>query len=183
MCLRKTMVFLSLPLICAAFLSSQDLVELAKKEKARRAQQQEKKTTVVTNKDLKRVQVRSSVSSRATTVSEPETSITTIRSSQAKPAGEADPGTPAIRVTVESNVNQAEGFPEISPEEKWRRANNRVGHLSLKLTQLGQLFYNAATAELKAQIQSQIDSTSRELEEAKMEAEKLKAELDKQEKK
>jgi hypothetical protein len=84
---------------------------------------------------------------------------------------------------VESNVNQAEGFPEISPEEKWRRANNRVGHLSLKLTQLGQLFYNAETAELKAQIQSQIDSTSRELEEAKMDAEKIKAELDRQEKK
>lgn len=183
MSLRKTIVFLSLPLICAAFLSSQDLVELAKKEKARRAKQQEKKTTVVTNKDLKRVQVRSSVSSRASTASESETPVTTIRSAQAKLAGEADPGNRAVRVTVAQNVDQAEGFPEISLEEKWRRADNRVGHLNLKLTQLGQQFYNAETRERKAQIQSQIDRTSRELVKVKMEAEKFKDELDKQGKK
>jgi len=178
--LRKTIVFLSLPLICVIFLSPQDLVELAKKEKTRRAQHQEKKTTVVTNKDLQKVQARSGVSSRITRASEPEAPVATIRSAQAKLAGEADPGDRSVRVTVAQNIDQAEGAPEISLEEKWRRADNRVGHLNLKLTQLGQQFYNAETRERKTQIQSQIDRTSHELVRVKVEAEKFKAEMDKQ---
>jgi len=72
---------------------------------------------------------------------------------------------------------------ELAKKEKARRADSRVGHLNLKLTQLGQQFYNAETRERKAQIQSQIERTSRELVKVKMEAEKFKDELDKQGKK
>lgn len=183
MSVKKTMVFLSLPLICAVFLCSQDLVELARKEKARRARLQTKKTVVVTNRDLKRMRPQSGVESRTTQPLESEIPVTTIRSGQASPGEEVEQRDPAIRVTVEQSTEQIEAPPQISLEEKWRRANNRVGHLNLKLTQLGQQYYSAETSERRAQIQSQIESTSRELEQAKLEAEKLRTELDKPKKK
>ena len=180
---KKTMAFLSLPLICAVFLCSQDLVELARKEKARRARLQAKETVVVTNRDLKRMQPQSGVESRTTQTSESEIPVTTIRSGQANPGEDVEQRDPAVRVTVEQGTDQIETPLEISLEEKWRRANNRVGHLNLKLTQLGQQYYSAETSERRAQIQRQIDSTSLELEKAKLEAEKLRTELDNPKKK
>ncbi len=183
MSIRKTAILLMMPLVCAAFLSAQDLVELAKKEKARRAQHQEKKTTVVTNQDLKKVQVKSGVSLRSANASEAELPVTTVRSSRELPADEAEPEERGVRVTLAPGVDQAEGIPEISLEEKLRRADNQVGHLNLKLTQLGQLFYNAETTERSAQIQKQIDSATRELEKAATEAERLRAEFEIQQKK
>ena len=183
MSIRKTAILLMMPLVCAAFLSAQDLVELAKKEKARRAKHQENKTVVVTNQDLKKVQVKSGISSRNTKASEAELPITTVRSSREQPSGEVEAGERGVRVTLAPGVDQAEGIPEISLEEKLRRADNQVGHLNLKLTQLGQLFYNAETTERRAQIQKQIDSTTRELEKATTEAERLRAELEIQQKK
>jgi hypothetical protein len=158
-------------------------VELAKKEKARRAQLQEKKTTVVTNQDIKKVQVKSGVSSRSTTATEAKLPATTVRSGQAQPAEKAGSGGRGVRVTLAPDVDQSGTTPEISLEEKLRRTDNQVGHLNLKLTQLGQLFYNAETTERRAQIQKQIDSATVELDKAKAEANKLRSELDKQQKK
>jgi hypothetical protein len=183
MSFKKAIVFISLPLICSVLMYSQDLVELAKKEKERRAGYQGKRTIVVTNRDLKRVQTRSGVESRFTRAAESDIPVTTIRSAQAVPEEKAPQSDPVIRVTVQQGTGQIDAPPEIRLEEKWRRANNRVGHLNLKLSQLGQLYYNAETTERRAQLKNQIDSTSRELEQAKREAEKLKIELDKQEKK
>jgi len=183
MSFKKTMAFLSLPLICAVFLCSQDLVELARKEKARRTRLQTKKTVVVTNRDLKRMRPQSGVESRTTQPLEFEIPVTTIRSGQANPEEKVEQRDPAVRVTVEQSTEQIEAPPQISLDEKWRRANNRVGHLNLKLIQLGQQYYSAETSERRAQIQSQIESTSRELEQAKLEAEKLRTELDKPKKK
>jgi hypothetical protein len=183
MSFKKTLGIVTLPLICAVFMFSQDLVELAKKEKERRARVQSKNHAVVTNRDLKRIRVRSGVTSRTTTASESDIPLTTTRSSQAKPGEEVEQDDPAIRVTVEQSTDQLEAPPEISLEEKWRRASNGVGTLNLKLTQLGQLFYGAETSDERARIQRQIDTTSRELEKAQLEVEKLRNELAVQEKK
>jgi len=183
MSFKKPLIIIAVPLICAVFMFSQDLVELARKEKARRARVQTKKSVFVTNRDLKRIQARSGVSSRTTQAAESDIPLTTIRSSQTEPGEEVEQSDPSIRVTVEQSEGQLEAPPEISLEEKWRRANNRVGALNLKLTQLGQQYYSAETSDERAQIQRQIDSASLELEKAKQDVDKLRTDLAKQEKK
>lgn len=183
MSFKKTLGIVTLPLICAVFMFSQDLVDLAKKEKERRARVKTKSSVVVTNKDLKRIRARSGVTSLTTMASESDIPLTTTRSSQTKPGEEVEQEDPAIRVTVEQSAGQLEAPHETSLEEEWRRARNNVGTLNLKLSQLGQLFYSAQTSDERAQIQRQIDSASLELEKANLKVEKLRRELAKQEKK
>jgi hypothetical protein len=180
---KKSFVFLSLPLLLAVFVFSQDLVELARKEKARRARLRSRSTVVLTNSDLRRVQPSSGVMSRTTQAPESEIPVTTIRSGQPASGEEAEQGDPAVRVTVEQSPAPIETIHEISPEEKWRRANNHVGTLNLRLAQLEQLYNNAETRDERARLQSQIDSTRRALEEARRKAAGLRKDLDNQRRK
>ena len=62
-----------LPFICVAFLSSQSLVEVAKKEKERRAKIKKKSTKVVTIADLKKGNNSSSVGTISDQVMEAKT--------------------------------------------------------------------------------------------------------------
>jgi hypothetical protein len=165
---KKIILWMLVPFLWVSMLYSQDLVELAKKEKARRAKIEAKKTVVVTNSDLKRVKTGSVVQAKA--VRPP-----------AAPATSASPaGAPA---ETAENIDQAEGPPEVSLEEKWRRADTNVRHLDMSLTRLGQQYYNARTSEEKERIQKQIDQTERELASARKETEKLRTALDKEQKK
>lgn len=166
--LKQILLGLLVPVFCTAMMSSQDLVELAKKEKARRAKIQVKKVVVVTNTDLKRV--KTTPSTRTTPAG---TSADTAPSS----------APPDVSPETAENVDQAEPLPELSLEEKWRRADTRARHLDMQLTRLGQQFYSAQDGEAKETIQKKIDQAERELASALKETENLKAELDKLKKK
>jgi len=157
--------------VAVVFLQSQDLVTLAKKEKARRAKLTEKKSVVVTNADLNRLRVRSGVKSRVTSSREssgPETPEIPGQEGAEGPSGDVD---------------QSQALPEISLEERWRRADTKTRYLDMSLTRLGQRYYSAQNAEERKQIQQQISRTERELEAARVEAAELKALLEDEKKK
>ncbi|MFA9453811.1 MAG: hypothetical protein ACERK6_07825 [Candidatus Aminicenantaceae bacterium] len=75
--------------LLTGFLYSQDLVELAKKEKERRAKAKDKKTVVITNADLKKKQVQPGIVVRRTAPvpEEEEATVTRSRSPRAAESG------------------------------------------------------------------------------------------------
>lgn len=164
---KKIILWVLVPCFWVTMLYSQDLVELAKKEKARRAKIEAKKIVVVTNADLKRVRAKSAVQARA--VRPPEVPAT------------ADPAVDSPE-TVE-NIDQTEGTPEPSLEERWRRADTKARHLDMQLTRLGQQFYSAQDSQTKERIRKQIAQTERELASVLKEAGDLKTALEKEQKK
>jgi hypothetical protein len=167
--LKKILIGMIVPAVWASVMFSQDLVELAKKEKARRAKIEAKKAVVVTNADLKRVGTRSSV--QTTTAGTPADTA-------ASPSASAD-----VSSEIPDNIDQAEAPPELSLEEQWRRADTRARHLDMQLTRLGQEFYSERDRNAKEKIQKRILETEQQLTVALREAENLKAELDKATKK
>ena len=71
---KISVLFLAL-FFSASFLSSQSLVEIAKKEKERRESLKEKKVMVVTNQDLRKVKKKTALSVILTQPPEKETEI------------------------------------------------------------------------------------------------------------
>lgn len=165
--IKKGMVITFCPLVCASFLFSQSLVELAKKEKERRAKLKEKSTKVVTNVDL--------------TIKKREPALTIIRayiptSESAEPlAAEGRPKSVAA-----SDIDRESQLSPQELEAKSKKADEHVELLTLKMNGLWQKFYSFRDWTLRDEIQRDMVETYEKLQKAQQDAEKAKRDLNSQ---
>ncbi len=166
----KMLSFCAFILVCfTSWASSQSLVELSKREKERRAKITQKKVTVIRNVDLIKKKLTPALESL------PSKKIVPAKAdSITNPEGEvAEP-----KEIDTENPDQIEGADMAQLEEKWNKSEEFVSLLSLRIRALLQGFYSTGDAQLKADIQRQMNTISLRLEKAKMDAEKAKEEYD-----
>ena len=140
-------------------LFSQSLVELAKKEKERRAKLKGKKAVVVTNVDLRNLRRRP-----ALTIIEPAYYY----------VEEAIPPFPIETIEREDLEEQAR------LEVNWKKANESADLLTLRMNELQQRFFSFENWFDRAEMQRQIFETFQKLQKARQEAQTAKTELDRQ---
>ena len=161
--MKKILTVLVIPLFFVALLFSQSLVEMAKKEKERRAKLKGKKSILVTNADLKNMKKRAAVTI-------PESQLAEIRRRAAQSPVRSQPSGDIDR---EGPENLAE------LEAKWKKADEYVELLTIKINGLQQKFYTFRDWTLRDSIQREIRDTFQKLQVAKEEAKKAKEEYDK----
>jgi len=167
----------------------QNLAELARKEKERREALKSKQAKVITNKDLENLQKTPAliIKGQEATTSE-----------GTPPAGSAQtPSSPSVvhRVTVENPpasqstysspagvAGQSSSVDTMSSslETSWKKAQEYVELLTLKMNALWQQFYNTPEMSTRDNIQQQISETYEKLIKAQEEETRLRAEYEKQ---
>lgn len=165
--LRNLIAILMLLSMGAALSSSQNLVDLAKKEKARREKLKGKKVKIVTNADLIKMNIRPAVSVRETIKAESDSAETSAPSS-----------------TETSPLPKSEE-PEIKPDQKsedlekrWEIAKEKMNLLTSQLTALWQQYTSAGNTIPQEYLQQQISLTSLQLQKARQEEDELRRQLD-----
>lgn len=180
---KKIGVGFCLIILASSLVFSQSLVELAKKEKERRAKLKKKSSIVVTNADLARLKKKPAVEVTSPPPILEETKLKAKRTSTSPQIRVTDrTATPAKSKKVASpqgeSVDQQEttGFSG-SLEEQLKKAQELVGLLTLKMNALWQEFYSLDDMTPRDLIQKQISETYLQLQKAKAEEEKLKKQL------
>ncbi len=167
---KKIIVGICLPLFLTSVLSSQSLVELAKKEKERREKLKKQEKIVVTNADLSRIK-RGPALTTSRQASSPEGSAMAGSSSdmsaqdKAEPSG-ANPKSPDAS-SPDRAAPQENNTAEL--EQKWKRAREQVGLLTTSMNGLWQEFYSMDDMSSREDIQRNISDTSLRLQKAKEE--------------
>jgi len=171
MSFKKIIVGISLPLFLTSVLSSQSLVELAKKEKERREKLKGQKKTVVTNADLSNIK-----RGPALTTSRPADTIGSSvegSSSELSAQDKAEPSGARTSSRSTSDKGAARAEPqENSPaelEKKWKSTREQVGLLTTRMNGLWQEFYSMDDMSSREKIQREISETSLRLQKAKEE--------------
>jgi len=195
--LRKiTSVFLCFGFCGLTLLLAQEenLAELARKERERRESLKGKKVRVVTNKDLEKL-----TKAEALTLP-PQSEEAALANREAQPLtlapeeSQARPPATVHRVTVENPPAQnsqgsAGNFPDtaksrdaadVSLEEAWKKAQEYVELLTLKLNSLWAQFYGLSDMKSKDYIQMQISETYEKLTKAQEEEARLRQLYEKQ---
>ena len=177
MSLKKIIVGISLPLFLTSLLSSQSLVDLAKKEKERRERLKGKKKIVVTNSDLRNLKKRPAV-----TTSRPmlpaEGTERLASPSEKSTLDRAEPSEAKGRAEAK-DIDRSEPQEE-TPEEleaKWKKAREYVGLLTTKMNGLWQEFYSMDDMTSREGIQREISETSLRLQKAKEDEVKARREF------
>jgi len=170
MSFKKIIVGISLPLFLTAVLSSQSLVELAKKEKERREKLKGQTKTVVTNADLTNIKRGPAL----TTSRQPgatEGSAITGSTSNASAQDKAEPSGSKSRSSDARSPDRAEPQEKTTDEleQKWKNAREQVGLLTTRMNGLWQEFYSMDDMGSREQIQRDISETSLRLQKAKEE--------------
>ena len=163
--LRKFIVVISLPLFLSSLLLSQNLVELARKEKERRARLRGLKTVVVTNADLGKVGKRPAL--RTTRIEAPA-------STAASPQGtsemdKSEPTRTPSPAQQDPNVDRREPGQQPSIEQveaDYYKAREYTQLLTIKLRGLWQEYYSMDDMSDRGSIQKQIAETSLQIERA-----------------
>jgi len=155
--MKKTITVIFCFLLFVSFLFSQSLVELAKKEKERRAKLKGKKAIVVTNADLKKLRRGPALSIIESAYEERESLFY-----------------PIEKIKEEYFENQA------LLETEWKRANELVDLLTLRMNELQQTFFSFENLYDRGEMQREIAETYLKLQKARQDAEKAKKELDRQ---
>jgi hypothetical protein len=172
---KRISLFLAALFLLSSFISSQSLVELAKKEKERREKLRDKKSIVVTNADLEDVNKRPALE-----VSEAE--IATEETLPLEPSAEnPNPDETQPSETASSNLPQENAEPVETVEtlrEKWEKASEYVELLTLKINALWQEFYSMDDTTTKDTIQRQISAEHLKLESAREEEQTAKEEYE-----
>jgi hypothetical protein len=135
-------------------LFSQTLVELAKREKERRAKLKGKTAVVITNNDLWNLKTKEAVSIIEPAFEEGSLSL------------------PIAEVEQEDTEEQAR------LEANWSEANEHADLLTLRMNELQQTFFSFENQYDRAEMQREIAETFQKLQEAKQKAETAKRELD-----
>ena len=177
MSFKKIIVGISLPLFLTSVLSSQSLVELAKKEKERREKLKGQKKTVVTNADLTNIK-RGPALTTSRQAGTTEGSATAGTSSELSAQDKAEPSGAKSRTTDAKSADRAEP-QENSPaefEKKWKSAREQVGLLTTRMNGLWQEFYSMDDMDSREKIQRDISETSLRLQKAKEEEAKARKE-------
>ncbi len=170
MSFKKIIVGISLPLFLTTVLSSQSLVELAKKEKERREKLKNQEKTVVTNADLSKIK-RGPALTTSRQASPPEGSAMAGSSSEMSAQDKAEPSRAKPRSSDARSPDRAE--PQKSTpdefEQKWKNAREQVGLLTTRMNGLWQEFYSMDDMGSREKIQRDISETSLRLQKAKEE--------------
>jgi uncharacterized protein YkwD len=158
--------------LCAAAMP-QSLVELAAKEKARRAKLKDQKSILLTNEDLKKVSKTSALSA----AKEPEAEKRSLDTKAPEPpaAVQSSP----IKVTVSKRQSSQAGTEAtvLTDQEELKNTEEIVGILTLKMRALWQEFYSMDDMTPRDVIQQQISETFQQLQEARDKANQLRKKL------
>jgi hypothetical protein len=152
----------------------QSLVELAEKEKARRAKLKDKKSIVLTNDDLKKISKETALQS---------TNIPNVEAGQKEPntpESKASAQSPEVKVSVsekQSSESAGSAPPEITLKEELKNTEEIVGVLTLKMRSLWQEFYSMDDMTPRDVIQKEISETFQQLQEARTKANDLRKKL------
>jgi len=170
MSFKKIIVGISLPLFLTAVLSSQSLVDLAKKEKERREKLKNQEKTVVTNADLSNIK-RGPALTTSRQAAPPEGSAMAGSSSEMSSLDKAEPSGAKARSSDARSPDRAEP-QENTPaelEQKWKSAREQVGLFTTRMNGLWQEFYSMDDMSSRENIQRNISETSLRLQKAKEE--------------
>jgi len=168
MSFKKIIVGISLPLFLTSVLSSQSLVDLAKKEKERREKLKGQKKIVVTNADLSNIK-RGPALTTSRQPGDTEASATAGGSSDLSSMDKADPSQARSRTPGATGADRAEPGQDTADEleQKWKNAREQVGLLTTRMNGLWQEFYSMDDMSSRETIQRQISETSLRLQKAK----------------
>jgi hypothetical protein len=173
--MKKASVLITMIFFCAGILSSQSLVELSKKEKERRAKLKGKKITVLTVAAVRKSKRRSAIIITETPNSRVEAIPADLDEEKSSTTSKK-----IIPKTREQDLNQdkkeAEDLQQL--ENKWKKAEEYVQLLTLKMNALWQEFYSMDDMRSRDEIQRQISTTYQKLQKAQEDEKKLKTELD-----
>jgi len=173
-------VFLFLSFCAPLWLLAQEenVVELAKKEKARRESLKVKEIKVITNDDLQKLTKTPAIIIPNETLANTET-----QENQQPPSQPGNYTPPVVhRVTVENPApSRSAGSPAPgvdvtgnSLEEAWKKAKEYVELLTLKMNALWQQFYALTDMQTKDSIQREISDTYEKLLKAQEEETRLR---------
>lgn len=165
---RATSILLLLT--CTSFLSAQSLVEVAKKEKERRAKLKGKKSIVITNSILEKKKIEPAISVQIS-----ESPIKEIPSVSQIPNKRTLDN---VSNQASAEKDQASFYDVKSLEKKWEEANEYVALLTLKMNALWQEFYSMDDMTPRDHIQRQISETYLKLQKAQSDAEQARKEMD-----
>lgn len=170
MSFKKIIVAISLPLFFTSVLSSQSLVDLAKKEKERREKLKNQEKTVVTNADLSKIKRGPALTTSREAVS-PEGSAMARSSSEMSAQDKAEPSKAKARSSGARSQDRAEPQKNTPDEleQKWKSKREQVGLLTTRMNALWQEFYSMDDMSSRENIQRNISETSLRLQKAKEE--------------
>ena len=167
--MKKSWIFVICSLALASLLCSQSLVELAKKEKERRANITKKKTVMVTNQNISKYKKDPAV----ITKSEP------VAKNQPQPKTETETEEPARLEGGEPEVKAAGNAENPAELQKnLEKAQEYVELLTLKMNALWQEFYSLDDMTSRDSIQQKLDSTNKQLLKAQADEKALKKKVD-----
>jgi hypothetical protein len=174
--MKKKAIFTLMVFMMGSFLYSQSLVELAKKEKERRENLKDKKSQVITNAHLNKLKKEEAIAIPPSEAKEENVENST-RASSTPPLI----NTPTL-IKADQNISRSEE-PEgpnslQNLENKWKKADEMVGLLNLKMNALYQKYYNGDELTPRQKIEKEIGETYQQLQEAQKEADKAKAEFE-----
>jgi hypothetical protein len=177
MSFKKIIIGISLPLFLASVLSSQSLVDLAKKEKERREKLKDQKKTVITNADLNNIK-RGPALTTSREEASPEPSSTAEGISEASRLDRAEPSAAAPKAPAAKNADRTQPQENTADEleQKWKNAREQVGLLTTRMNGLWQEFYSMDDMSSRENIQKEISETSLRLQKAKEEEAKARKE-------
>ncbi len=182
-------LLISLVGLTSLFAQEQSLAELARKEKERRENLKSRQTKVITNKDLENLQKSPAIIIKGQeTTSSPESQTTTFpqststssvvhRVTVAEPSGGTSSYQPSGTAEPRTSFMDKEGS---SLENAWKKAQEYVELLTLKMNSLWQEFYSLDDMTSRDHIQKQISETYEKLLKAQEEESRLRAEYEKQ---
>jgi hypothetical protein len=162
--MRKSGLFLSIFLVTTALLWSQSLVDLAKKEKERRAKLKDQKSVMITNQNINEYKKGPAVTTQGSGSSQTQIPPSAVKESEqtARRGGE-----PVVKTS-----SQKEDPAQLQMDLE--KAQEYVELLTLKMNALWQEFYSMDDMTSRDSIQRQLDTTYKQLQKAQADEEALK---------
>jgi len=174
--MKKKAVFTLMVFMMGSFLFSQSLVELAKKEKERRENLKDKKSQIITNAHLDKIK-----KGEAIEIPPVEAKEENVESSATTSSPPPRINTPSV---IHANQNTSRKEEPAGPdslenlEGKWKKSDEMVSLLNLKMNALYQKYYNGDELTPRQKIEKEIAETYQQLLEAQKEADKAKADFE-----
>jgi hypothetical protein len=181
---RKILGIVFMFLVCSSILLSQSLVEVAKKEKERRAQIKGKSGKVVTNDDLKKVKKQPKIVTNEDLKKGQRLPSVSVPSQQASKEDKSEKEEkPEIKVTPANSDSPEQAKTDETKhledlELKYEKAGKQVEMLTAKMNGLFMKYYSTNNTTPKEMIQSEISRTGLQLQKARDDEEKAKKELE-----
>jgi hypothetical protein len=168
--MKKGMISIFILFLGVCFLSSQSLVEVAKKEKERREKLKGKKSIVVTNEILEKKKLEPSISIRS--AESPKSEVSAVTEMPERRSLDQ------ISLQALSDKDQTSFFDLESLETKWNETQEQVALLTLQLSALWQKYYSMNDMTPRNLIQQQISETYLRLQKAQSDADQAKKDLE-----